>query len=426
MQVGYHFGMSQSLPASSACADLIVLYPGAGYLNVFAYRIGIRMKTPLWRERVQYSAGADPLAELPPLLARHPLRLETPTALLADPACGGFLLVAGPRNAHRDQVWIERQLQLALPYPAPDLYWRTRARSARVEIFWLPKAWVQRQTEALARLGLRLDEVYPRAALWRESAEESVAQQPGLLQEADALHVFDAGLVQRSAPLPAETQAAAQAQQLERLALGTNAAGAMRKTPAESEEVLARRVLALWLDGSDAIHLASGRWAGWASWRPALALAAACAVLAAIAAVGLSWLNAAMEITLEDLAREQRKLAPVVQKFVEMERAIRSDRQYLAAAKNLDASAPPLDTLNRISAALPDKYWIQHLQVKGETLELAGRGGGTDAVIRLLGKKGLQASVVAPAEAPSPAGTADKDGFHVRLELNKSPGGGSR
>ncbi|MCX7175971.1 MAG: PilN domain-containing protein [Proteobacteria bacterium] len=378
--------MSQSLPASSACPDLVVLYPGAGYLNVFAYRIGIRLKTLLWRERVQCSPGVDPFAELPPLLARHPMRLETPAALVADPASGGFVIASGQSSSHRDQVWIERQLQLALPYPAQELHWRTWAAEAKVEIFWLPRAWGKIQTEALATLGLRLSEIYPRAALWREEAGKSLAQQSCMLQEADALHVFNGGLVQRSAPLPADTEAAAQALQLERLALGTNAAGVTRKAPTESEEALCQRVLALWLDGSDAIHLPVGRWAGWAAWQPALRLSAACVALVAVAAIGLSYLNASMENNLESLGREQRKLAPIEQKFMEMERSVRSDRKYIAAAKILDGSALPLDALNRISAALPDKYWIQHMQIKGEALDLTGRGGGNDEVIRLLGR----------------------------------------
>lgn len=424
--------MSHTLPASSACPDLIVLHPGAGYLNVFAYRIGPRLKTLLWRERAQCSSGVDPLAELPPLLARHPLRLETPAALIADPASGGFVLAAGPRNAHRDQVWVERQLLLTLPYPAAELHYRTVAGSAQVEIFWLPKAWVKSVADALAKLGLRLDEIYPRASLWRDEARNSVAPQPCLLQEADALHIFDAGMVQRSAPLPAETHAATQMQQLELLALGKNAAGVVRKTPTEPEDALARRVLALWLDGSEAIHWSVGRSAGWAPWRPALTLAAACVASVALAAIGLAWWNATLENTLENLNREQRKLAPIEQKFMEMERSVRSDRKYLAAARALDGSAPPLDALNRVSAALPDKFWLQHLQIKGTTLELAGRGGGNDEVIRLLGKKALVASALDSVNSVNASNSADqaadknKDGFNIRIELNPPPSGERR
>jgi hypothetical protein len=416
--------MSRS--SQSACPDLIVLYPGAGHLNVLAYRIGLRLKALLWRERVKCPAGVDPFADLPAVLGRHPLRLETATALLADPATGGFLLLPGPVKAQRDRVWIERQLGLALPYPPQELYWRTRPGSARLELFWLPKAWANSQAEVLAKLGLRLDEIYPRAGLLRQEAEKSTVQQPCLLQEADALHVFDQGLVQRSAPLPAEAEAAAQAQQLERLALGLNAAS-LRKVPGESEEALARRILDVWLDGSDAIHLPVGRWAGWpggASWQPALTLSAACAAVVAMAAIGLSWQNAAMENTLEGLSRDQRKLAPVAQKFAEMERSVRSDRQYLEAAKVLDKSALPLEALNRVSAALPDKYWVQRMQFKGNALDLAGRGGGNDEVIRLFGKKGIAAVVSEqPAVSPGPAAT---DAFQIRLDVNKLPAGDGR
>lgn len=415
--------MNRRLPAASACPDLVVLYPGADYLNVLAYRIGIRLKTLLWRERVQFPAGVDPFAELPSLLARHPLRLETPAALVADPASGGFLLLRGHPDAHRNQAWIARQLELALPYPATELHWRTRAGATQVEIFWLPKALVRSQTEALAGVGLRLDEIYPRASLWRAEAGKSPAQQPCLLREADALHVFEGIWVQRSTPLPADTHAATQAQQLELLALATGAAHVVRNAPAESEQAQAQRVLALWLDGSDAIHPASGRWAGWASWRPMLTLTAACVAVVTVAAIGLGWLNATMETTLESLNREQRKLAPLEQKLAEMERSVRSDRKYLAAAKALDGSAPPLEALNRISAALPDKYWIHHLQLKGETLELAGRGGGDDEVIRLLGKKGLEASAMESAKTSPPADKSGQDGFNIRLELSRQPSG---
>lgn len=416
--------MSHSL--ASACPDLIVLYAGSGYLDVLAYRLGLRLKSLLWRERVRWSGGGDLVAELRPLLARHALRLGTPAAMVADPSIGGFLLLPGHGNAQRDQAWVERQLELALPYPPPELHWRTRPGSGRVELFWLPKSWVKSQADALSKLGLSLKEIYPRAALWREEAGKSPTQQPSLLLEADALHVFDDGLVRRSAPLPAETEAAAQAQQLERLALGTNTAGVVRKAPVESDEARAQRLLALWLAGDDAVHLPVGRWASLASWRPALALSAVCAALVAIAAIGLSSLNAAMENTLEGLARDQRKLAPLEQKFTEMERAVRSDRKYVAAARALDSSALPSEALNRISAALPDKYWIQHLQFKGETLDLAGRGGGNDEVIRLLGKKGIDATGITSEHVPGAADKAGGDVFNIRLELNKQSGGGGR
>ena len=411
--------MSRTL--SSARPDLIVLYSAAGYLNVLAYAIGLRMSAPLWRERVKCSASGDLIAELPPLLARHPLCLETATALVADPASGGFLLLPGGNHVERDPVWVERQLELALPYPPQELHWRTRAGPGQVEIFWLPKASVKAQRDSLARLGLRLNEIYPRAALWRDEAERSLGQQPCLLQEADALHVFDEGLVRRSTPLPEESDAAAQAQQLERLALGTNAGSVVRKTPGESEETLARRILALWLDGSDAVHLPVGRWPAWASWKPALTLSAACAALVAIAAIGLNLRGVALESTLEELARDQRKLAPVEQKFMEMERSIRSDRKYVEAARVLDKSVLPLDALNRVSAALPDGYWIQSMQFKGNSLSLAGRGGVNDEVIRLLDKK-----EIAAVAAENAAGSPDNPGpnaFSVRLDLNKLPGG---
>ena len=416
--------MSRS--SQPACPDLIVLYPGAGQLSVFAFRIGIGLKALLWRERVVCAAGVDPFAELPGLLGRHLLRLETATALVADAATGGFLLLPGPDQAGRDHAWIERQLERALPYPPRELCWRTRSGSARLELFWLPKAWADSQAEALAKVGLRLDEFYPRAALLRHEAEKSAVQQPCLLQEADALHVFDQGLVQRSAPLPAEAEAAAQAQQLERLALGSNAAN-LRKLPGESEETLARHILEVWLDGRDAVHLAAGHWATWpgaASWQPALILSAAVAAVVVIAAIGLSWQNAAMENTLEGLSRDQRKLAPVAQKFAEMERSVRSDRQYLEAAKLLDKSALPLEALNRVSTALPDKYWLQRMQFKGSALELAGRGGGNDEVIRLFGKKGIEAVVSEQTAVLSdPAGT---DAFRIRVDVSKLPAGGGR
>jgi Tfp pilus assembly protein PilN len=167
-----------------------------------------------------------------------------------------------------------------------------------------------------------------------------------------------------------------------------------------------------------------GRWAGWEAWRPALMLSAAGAVLVAIAAIGLTWQNAAMESTLEGLTRDQRKLAPIAQKFTEMERSIRSDRKYLEAAKVLDQSALPLEALNRVSAALPDNYWIQHLQFKGDTLDLVGRGGGNDEVIRLLGKKGIEAAP--PPNDPGSAVRAGTDGFNLRLDLNKLSSGGGR
>ena len=416
--------MTQSLPASPACPDLIVLYPESGYLSVIAYQIGVWRKALMWRERVSFSANFDLSIDLLPLLARHPLRPGTPTALLVDPGNGGFLLIPGPPGAHRDPAWVARQLTLALPYPPEELQWRTRVATPKVEIFWLPKTWIKTQSEALSKIGLQLDEIYPRACLWREEVGKSLVQQSGLIQEADAMHVFEGGLVQRSAPMPNDGESATQAQQLERLALGGNAV--VRKPTPESEEALAQRILSLWLDGSESICLERGRFASWASWKPALTLAASLAGLAAVAAVGMNYQTAAMESTLDGLTREQRKLASVEAKFTDMQRSVRTDRKYVAAAQLMDKSPLPLEVLNRVTAALPDKYWIQHLQIKGEALEFAGRGGGNEEVIRLLGKKQIDATVVVVENLPSPGSSPDKDAFNLRVDPSKPAGGGAK
>lgn len=403
-----------SVSSASVCPDLIVLHPGSGNLNVFAFRVGIRAKSLLWREKLRCAANLDVASELQGVLTRHPMHPKTTTALIADPAHGGLFTVAGPSGVARDATWVGRQLELALSFSPTELHWRTRAKAGRVEVFWLPKVWARTQIDMLARLGLCLNEIYPRAALWREEAEKTLPQQSCVFLENDALHSFEGGLSVRSSPLPAQPAAAANAQQLEKLAMGNSAASSTKSVSVPPDDVLGQRLLGLWLDGSEAIHLETARWS---VWRPALSFAAACAFVAVVAAIVLSTLNARMEKTLDELTREQRKLATVEQKFADMERSIRSDRKYVAAAKQLDASPLPLEMLNQLSAALPDKYWIQHLQFKDGALELSGRGGSNDDVIRSFGKKGIEALASVMETAPGTSDKTSSDGFRVKVAL---------
>ena len=396
-------------PADARCPDLIVLVPAAGFLHLFAFTSGLRGDELLWRETAPSGNRGDVAESLPGLLARHAMRLETPTTLVASAESGGFLLVPGLNNIQRNRAWVERQLDQALPFSPKELLWRTRAGSGLVEIFWLPAAWVKTQKDMLARFGLRLGEIYPRAALFRE---EVGSLGTPLIQEADALHVFEQGMVRRSASQPAEPDAADRAEALERMALGKAGTGVSRKISLADKDLPAR-VLALWRDGSEAIFLTSGRWAAWA---PVFRLSAIFAALAAVAVIGLVWQNDSLERTSETLRRDYRKLAPLEKRAMELERSVSSDRKLVSSARLLDNSPMPLDVLKGVTAALPDKLWVQRMHFKDGVLELSGRGGDGDKVVKLLADKGFAATTGADAAV----GT---DSFSVRLELTKSPGG---
>jgi len=402
--------MSDSSPAKVCCPDFVILLPAAGTLHVFAYEVGFRKRNLLWRERVPCPQGVDPADVLSGLLVPHPMREQTAAVLFAGPETGGFLLAAAAPSAHRDRPWIERQLAQTLPYAPTDLLWRSRAGEGRVEIFWLPLAWAKAQTDALARVGLCLDEIYPRAAIVRL---ETRTQGVELIEEADALHVFELGLVRRSAPLPIGAEDAERAKALESLALGDEVL-TPRKAALAADPNLEVRLLSLWRDGAEAIVLAGGVWSRWPAlnlWAPLLNAAAACAVLLVVIAGVVSWQNDALDSALTGMAGDHRKLAAADRRFVDLEQSLVRERKFNAAVKVLDASPLPYEELNAVSAALPDKYWIQRMTFKDGALELSGRGGASDEVAGALAKRGVA------AKAPDAAPGATADGFSLRVEL---------
>ena len=405
--------MSVCPPENSRCADLVIVLPLAGQVHVYAYACALRQQTLLWHEVAAQHAGSLGAA-LAPLLAAHPLRLETAAVLFAEPQAGGFLLPAANADSHRDAAWMARQLQQALPYAAADLLWRSRAGSGQVELFWLPRAWVSTQVDALARVGLRLTEIFPRAALLRQEAH---AQGVDVLQETDALHVFEAALLRRSAALPALAEDAERARSLEALALGADSA-VPRHVALAADPNLSVRLLSLWRDGAEAIFLASaaaGRWQRWpaaAPWAPLLDVAVACLMLLLVVAGMVQWQNDGLEDDMAQMERRYRKLAPAERKYVEVDTALRRERKLSAAARALDASTTPYETLNAVSQALPQKYWIQRLQYKERALELSGRGGSNADVVAALGDKGVVAQAVGGVAADG------KDSFTLRLDLS--------
>lgn len=337
------------------------------------------------------------------LLERHPLGRETALACLVPPGVGGFLLLPTPRDPSRDHAWIKRQLSMALPFPAEAVQYRAYYRDGWAEIFWVPNDWIKTQREFFAGLGLRLTELYPRAALFLDQAELTSGV-PICLAEGmgngGAWYCFEHGRVRKSLWLPTgDAQSFA-------------TAGAVICDGAREGEVKMEagatlgRMLALWESGDEALCVNT---AAWSVWKPFVVPLLTMGVLLVGLAGGVAWKNAEMERTQRAMLRESRELASVAPRFSEFERAVREEKARVAALRVLDDSPMPYETLRRVVELLPERAWVRRMVFDGISLSITGTGGEEVDLLRYFNEGGLEAT---PVRQETPA----SDTFEIRIK----------
>lgn len=377
---------------------------------------GGRLDT-LWRENAAMHDWAGLGQAMRLLLERHPLGKETALACLAPPGVGGFLLLPAPHDPARDPAWINLQLGKALPFPPDAVQYRVRYRAGWAEIFWVPNDWIKTQRGFFADLGLRLTDLYPRAALFLDQAELAGGERVRLAERmgnGTAWYCFEHGRVRQSLWLSAGEA---------ETSLPSDAAvcdGARAGTVDMAADVTLDRMRALWETGDEALCVDDSPWS---VWKPLAGPLLAVGVLLAGLAGGLAWQNAAMNTAQGAALKESRELTPVALRFGEFERAVREEKARVAALRVLDDSPLPYDTLTRVVELLPERAWVQRMVFDGASLSVTGKGRDEPDVLQSFKDGGLDA-IPAREETPTPTPTPTPnptpvapDTFEIRIKL---------
>ncbi|MDP2793542.1 MAG: hypothetical protein Q8O25_05575 [Sulfurisoma sp.] len=400
--------------------DYLFLVSTAKSLDLFAVKQQVfRNARLLWRESVETNGRQLNEQTLYAITSKHPVKSETEVVLVAPPGTGGTVVLPSVPNGQRNRSWLERQLSLALPFQPQEIVWRVRHCEGLIEIFWLPLAWVNSAQDVLKKAGLKLREIYPRAALFR-NIDASSPTPPFMIHEdipatGGALYGFADGLIRRTTELPIDEERANSQLVLERHsfeAVFGPVALRSETLPGGSHELFAL-LWTLWSDGRDGISIDANRWQ---VWQPILRIGAIISVLGGLAAAGLVLHLHYLEDNLHQLNQDYRTLVPVLARYKELERSTLLERRFLAAAAEMDRSPVPHAALSAITAALPDTFWIQKAIFRGGILEIAGRGGDNSAVVDLLGKNHLVATAL------SAEGDASSDTFRVAVNLGPAEG----
>lgn len=423
--------------------------------------------------------GAEPTpdaiaAALRPLVLRWALPAATPVVVLAAPLLGGILAVTSPVARNKDRSWIDQELVKQLPFAPRELETGItllqRAGKQTAEVFWLPKGWVADLKAALGRIGLRLDEILARAQLLAplpvtnkpakkaKAAAKGLSKQEAVKQalkptqppasplppepvevliegegEALYLHCYRNGVALRSRTLPGEAQAAADAVQLELMALEGQGIKPVRLALRGPLSDLHAALLAAELGTLDITlaaplpDLPAAFCAAWQRdvhgvwvmperkqllaklYRAGLALAA----VGVLVCGALSWATDDAKTESDQLETEAKRLKPRYQKVVAIEKqAVEASRLLAAmdAANAASATPVPLDALFRVYEALPEKAWVTHFACRADgSLVVSGRGAKTDDV---LAKLRLSPNI-ADAKVGTPEENAPADAFAI-------------
>lgn len=401
--------------------DLIFIAPSPGWLDVVACQTAGRDLPIVWQERQPLGEQGALAARLGDVLRQHALPAQTRAVLIVPPGVGGLAALPALAGVCREADWCRRQLELLAPYPLAEIRHGVRCGGGLAQLFWLPAAWLGQQQQQFRKLGLKLAEVYPRAALFETGCVSPGFD--GVLCESSAqgelVYACRDGRVRQTAQLPPGLDATARQACLAGLREGVPPPAEMAvRAPAWGDSLPA-----LWQDPGMAIPADGGSASLWAPFvRIALFAAAAIVVLAG----ALSWAIAAKEAALSQAVREKKKLAPAAQRFQELERSLREESAIVAAIKEIDAAPTPLPLLAQFTQTLPKQAWVQHMTYDGKAITMAGKGIGDDALIGLLQKAGLEAEKTRPEPVP------ESDDFRLRVrerpaqakEEPPAPGGG--
>ena len=384
--------------------NLIFIAPSPGRLDVVACRESGRDLSSVWQEQRPLGEQSALAARLGEVLRQHALPAQTRAVLIVPPGVGGLLTLPALDDICRDAAWCRRQLELAVPFPLAEIRYGVHCGNGLARFFWLPAAWLDQQKQQLQKLGLKLEEIYPRAALF-EIGRVSPGFEGALCEPAEQgelVYAFSDGRVRQAVQLPPGLDATARQVCL----AGLREGGASAQEMAVQPPAWADSLPALWQDTGLAITMDAGPAA---LWSPFFRLAMLVAIALTVLAGALSWAIADKETAMSQAVREKKKLAAPAQRFQELDRNLREQSAVVAAMKQIDSAQTPLPMLAKFTQALPKKAWVQQMTYDGNSITVAGKGIGDDELIGLLQDAQLEAEKTRPEPVP------DSNDFRLRV-----------
>lgn len=408
------------------------LLPEPGYLVVSLWSFGPGGWKIACSEKVAVP-GDDPLAEqllsaIRPLMAKWNVAPETPVLAGAPAGVGGFLSFSCPRVARKDlDALIDFEMTKFLPFSPKELERSHQAKAAGkrwdVSVFWLPRSWVAEMKNALARVGLRLSEVFHRAHLTGAVlAADNAMQAWGCIERDGAaahLHFYRQGAMpERSRCIPAGATPLSDGELARELALDLIAldgsglkpavlyASGMegklpdvpslpRLQPCPRLPDLPQRLLVLWKQGGSGIWLAPDKASVTARLIPLLIMLV---IAGAILAGAAWWAVAGLREETQALEADVKRLTPRHRKALETEHDILRAQQELDGIAGFSTTLSPLEPLQEIQRALPQEAWLVAFRQDGTAVEIEGYGTDSHELGENLQQDG-KFSAIAPLDA---------------------------
>lgn len=396
----------------------LVIEAGAVSLSLHKLTLG-RWQT-LRRARLPFhdASGEQGFAELltaalRPTLLAWGVPTQTPVLLVPPGDMGGVLTttVGKPTQITAE---VERVASQSLPFAPQDLLLchQTRQHDQTIQVYiaWLPKRWVDDCESTLARLGMRLDEVLPRAFLLPYA---SVTSGPfiWLLQSGETITAYKIVREQCQLVLNTDLQSDPQAQHLlASLAALDGATAPSYLATVDDTTLLAPAAAIRQAPAPDWLALAFQRWAlGDAGWwsRPTQAQTVAlfapvliglALLLLTIMAV-LTWRQHQLDQANRSLEASADRLRPNHSRLESRQRELFKLQADLLQAESISKPTHPLDALALLAPALPMDSRIASYQFSPAGVVVEGYGIDNERAIKALATTRLIAKP-APVSLP--------------------------
>ncbi len=398
----------------------------------------------------------DPLAEqvlaaIRPLVLKWGIVPDTPVMTVVPAGVGGFLSFSLPATASQDMdALIDVEIGKSLPFSVREVEKSYRIIKEkdllRISVLWMPKLWVGELKNALARIGLRLSELFHRAQLVGGELGgngELLAAPWGCVEQdgkAVHFHFFRMGnVVERSRSLAfAETAKLAQEFNLDLLSLscigltpnriflaGVESAlgdtlSAQKKGGLQTyqrKNGLPELLLAFWKKGGGGVWLIPDRATMMARMTPwMIGLVALCSALT----VALWWTVQGQREEVEQLESDIKKIKPKFQKASGVETEVIRAQLQINGIHTITQPGEPLEALYEIYKTLPEKAWLASFKFDGKEIVIEGYGAEGSSLLESLKKTPRLAAL--EAQTPVVAVSADLDSpFALKMKWKAAP-----
>lgn len=401
----------------------------------------------------------DPLAEqvlaaIRPLVLKWGVAPDTPVLTVVPAGVGGFLSFTLPATAGKDlDALIDVEIGKVLPFSVREVEKSYRfvkeKERLRVSVLWMPKLWVGELKNALARIGLRLSELFHRAQLvggeLGASGDLASASWGCIEQDGKAVHFhfFRKGnVVERSRSLVfGESARLAQELNLDLLSLScinltprriflAGVDGALADSlaaqvepeskgaiqPYQRKSGLPERLLALWKSGDGGVWLVADRTAMMARLTPwMIGLVALCTVLAG----SLWWTVLGQREQAAQLEADVKKIKQKFQKASGVEAEVIRAQLEINGIQAATQPSESLDALYEVFKAMPEAAWLVSFKFDGKEVVTEGYGIASETLQAELKKSPRLAAI--ELLKPQVANDAEHNPFALKMTWKAAP-----